>query len=48
MREYAGYCYKVEDIVFIKNGKCSKERIKPCPYRNSLLCLIKLFGLDQD
>ena len=45
-REYAGYCYKVEDIVFIKDGKCSKERDRTCPYRDSAICLLKLLGLE--
>lgn len=38
------WCPKIEDAVFLElsTGKCSKESERVCPYKNSVLCLLRI------
>jgi len=40
--EIIDWCFKVEKIVRLRDGKCSHDAQYGCPYRGTPLCLLKV------
>jgi len=40
--EIVDWCFKVEKIVRLKDGKCNHDVEHGCPYRGTPLCLLKV------